>query len=189
MAASTALTSTPPAEPFVADEPLYEVLYGERKEQEPMGALQVTLANVLSHHMLTFALQNKLGLVVTEVLFILDEQQNLKRRPDVAFVSYPRWPDKTVPNAEAWNVVPDLAVEVISPSNLAEDVEAKIAQYFEAGVRLVWVLYPETGHLHVYDSARKSRILEASEEVDGGDVLAGFRLRIQDLFDAVKKPD
>ena len=133
-------------------------------------------------------MQHKLGLVVTETLFVLDAQRNLKRRPDVAFVSYPRWREDRVPRTEAWDVVPDLAVEVISPTNLAEEIDDKITDYFTAGVRLVWVLYPASGRVYVYQSPERVTGLERTDELEGGDVLPGFRLPVAALFEAVTRP-
>ena len=170
------------------DERLYEVVDGERRELEPMGAFETVLAWVLSYHLGHFALEHKLGVVCTETLFVLDAQRNLKRRPDVAFVSYPRWPDDQVPRAEAWDVVPDLAVEVISPTNLAEEIDDKITDYFAAGVQLVWVLFPVSGRLYVYQSPERVTGLDRSDELNGGDVLPGFRLPVATLFEAVRKP-
>jgi Uma2 family endonuclease len=172
----------------VEEERLYEVVNGERREMERVGAFETALAWVLSYYLGHFALQQKLGLVVTETLFVLDAQRNLKRRPDVAFVSYPRWRDDRVPRAEAWDVVPDLAVEVISPTNLAEEIDDKLTEYFAAGVRLVWVLFPVSGRLYVYQSPERVTGLERSDELDGGDVLPGFRLPVATLFEAVTKP-
>jgi Uma2 family endonuclease len=106
----------------------------------------------------------------------------------VAFVSYPRWPEDHVPRAEAWDVVPDLAVEVISPTNLAEEIDDKLTDYFAAGVRMVWVLFPGSGRLYVYRSPEQVAGLDRSDELDGGDVLPGFRLPITTLFEAVTKP-
>lgn len=170
------------------EERLYEVVNGERRELEPMGAFETALAWILSYHLGSFAFQHQLGLVMTETLFVLDAQRNLKRRPDVAFVSYPRWPDDQVPRAEAWDVVPDLAVEVISPTNLAEEIDDKLTDYFAAGVRLVWVLFPVSGRLYVYQSPERVTGLDRSDELNGGDVLPGFRLPIAALFEAVRKP-
>jgi Uma2 family endonuclease len=170
------------------DERLYEVVDGERRELEPMGAFETALASALAYYLGPFALQHKLGLVVTETLFVLDAHRNLKRRPDVAFVSYPRWPDDQVPRAEAWDVVPDLAVEVISPTNLAEEIDDKLTDYFAAGVRLVWVLFPVSGRLYVYQSPERVTGLDRSDELNGGDVLPGFRLPVAALFEAVRKP-
>jgi hypothetical protein len=64
----------------------------------------------------------KLGLAVNEVLFVLNAARDLKRRSDVAFVSYARWPSAVVERAVAWNVVSDLAVEMVSPTNLAQEI-------------------------------------------------------------------
>jgi Uma2 family endonuclease len=170
------------------EEPLYEVIDGERREIERMGAFETVLASALTYHLGSFALQHKLGVVATETLFVLNALRNLKRRPDVAFVSYSRWREDRVPRAEAWDVVPDLAVEVISPTNLAEEIDDKITDYFGAGVRLVWVLFPVSGRVYAYESPDRVSVLGRSDELDGVDVLPGFRLLIATLFEAVTRP-
>src|SRR5687767_13248887 len=111
MAHSPILEQNRPAGEAAEEERFYEVVNGERRELEPTGVFETALASVLSYYLGQFALPQKLGLVVRETLFVLDAQRNLRRRPDVAFVSYPRWPEDRVPRAEAWDVVPDLAVE------------------------------------------------------------------------------
>jgi Uma2 family endonuclease len=119
-----------------------------------------------------------------ETLFRLDAARGLERRPDVAFVSYQRWPrDRKMRRANAWEVVPDLAVEVISPTNLAEAVAVKIQEYFQVGVRLVWVIYPRLCQIDVYESATQSRILKKTDELIGGEVVPGFRLPVAALFE------
>jgi Uma2 family endonuclease len=170
------------------DEALYEVVAGQRVELEPMGVHEIVLASALVGLLEPFARQNGLGRVVSEMLFLLDAARDLKRRPDVAFVSFSRWPEPTVGREEAWNTVPDLAVEIISRTNTADTVDDKVVEYFEAGVRLVWVVFPNTRRVYVYRSSHEVRVLERHEELDGGDVLPGFRLSLQLLFDAVKKP-
>ena len=83
-----------------------------------MGVFQCFVAAWLVRSMNTSAEVNRLGRVVSEVLFTLDPARKLKRRPDVAFVSYERWARKRpIPEGDALEVIPDLAVEVISPSN------------------------------------------------------------------------
>ena len=75
----------------------------------------------------TFVKTQGLGRAVVEMLFRIDPAPNLQRRPDLAFVSYERWPrGKRVPEDAAWDVVPELAIEVVSPTNLAEDLLAKV---------------------------------------------------------------
>src|SRR5207249_957331 len=106
------------------------------------------------------------------------------RRPDVAFVTYERWPmNRPIPLTDnAWDVVPDLAVEVSSRHDLAEELVQKLTEYFQAGVRLVWVIYPKQRLVYVYESPTQVRGLTQSDELDGGTVLPGFRLPLANLF-------
>ena len=185
-------TATEPGSPGLLPgetENLYEVVDGQRKELEPMGPFEGVLASTLSGHLGAFAREHKLGAVVNEMLFVLDARRDRQRRPDVAFVSYQRWPETTIARTNAWNAVPDLTVEVVSPTNLAEEIDAKLTDYFTAGVRLAWVIYPDSGRVYVYDSPDRCRVLKRSDELDGGDVLPGFRLPIETLFEAVTRPD
>ena len=173
----------------VEDVERYEVVNGVRVEREPMGAFETVLASWLCYLLNSFAVGRKLGLAVSQVLFVLNAQQNLKRRPDVAFVSYARWPTSVVAREPAWNVVPDLAIEVVSPSNLAEEIDRKITDYFQSGVRLVWVFYPDSGRVYVYQSPTQVSILERTDTLDGGEVLPGLQLPIVQLYEAVTRPE
>jgi Uma2 family endonuclease len=84
------------------------------------------------------------------MLFRIDPARGLERRPDLAFISHERWPlERRAPMAAAWEVVPDLAVEVVSPTNTANDVQDKVRDYCRAGVRLLWVVYPLHGLVQV----------------------------------------
>jgi len=85
----------------------------------------------LCHLLNSFAVGQKLGLAVHETLFVLHASRNPQRRPNAAFVSYARWPTAVVARESAWNAVPDLAVEIISPTNLAEEIDSKIMDYFQ----------------------------------------------------------
>ena len=173
----------------VEDVERYEVIDGERVEREPMGAFETVLASWLCHLINSFAVGRKLGLAVNEVLFILDVHRDLRRRPDVAFVSYARWPESIVTRQPAWNVIPDLAVEIVSPTNLAEEIDNKISDYFRTGVRLVWVVYPDSGRVYVYQSPTQVTVSERTGTLDGGEVLPGFRLPIEQVYEAVTKPE
>ena len=148
-----------------------------------MGAFESTLASLLARWLAPYADENHLGLVVTETLFLIDPTGNLKRRPDLAFVSVERWPlRRRVPRTEAWEVVPDLVIEVISQSNTADQVLEKIEEYFRSNVRQVWVIYPGTSKVYVYDSPTTARILQVGDDLDGGTLLPGFRLPLAVLF-------
>jgi Uma2 family endonuclease len=167
----------------------YEVIDGVRVEQEPMGAFETALASWLCHLINSFARGKKLGLAVSEVLFVLDASRDLRRRPDVAFVSYARWPATVIAREAAWNALPDLAVEIVSPTNLAEEIDNKITDYFQAQVRQVWVVYPDSGRIYVYQSPTRVTVLERTDTLDGGDVLPDFQLPIAQLYEAVTRPE
>jgi Uma2 family endonuclease len=154
----------------------YEVIDGVRVEREPMRAFEAVLASWFCFLINGFAAGKKLGLAVNEVLFVLNASRDLKRRPDVAFVSYARWPSAVVERAPAWNVVPDLAVELMSPTNLAEEIDNKITDYFQSGVSLVWVIYPDSGRVYVYRSPTHVSILERTDTLDGGDTVRELQM-------------
>jgi Uma2 family endonuclease len=178
------------ARPEVVDEPLYEMIDGRIVEKPPIGAYQVWIASILTVFLHGPAAVNPMGRVVGEMLFTLDAGRKLKRRPDVAFVSYDRWPRRRpVPDEESWEVVPDLAVEVISTSNSAREVVKKVGDYFRAGVRVVWVVFPSERLVYVYRSATDLHVLQIGDELDGGDVLPGFRRPVRDLFEEESEGD
>ena len=163
----------------------YEVVGGEIVENPPMGAEQSILASFLQELMGPFARSKKLGRVATETLFLIDRTGKLKRRPDLAFVSDQRWPLKRrVPDTEAWDVIPDLAVEVVSESNTANSVVIKIEEYFQAGVKAAWVIYPVVSKVYVYESPTRVRILQVGDTLEGGDLLPGFHIALSSLFEA-----
>ncbi len=125
-----------------------------------------------------------MGRIFLELLFRIDAKGKLKRRPDLAFVSAQKWPvGKRVPKGEAWDMVPDLAVEVVSESNTAQEVMQKVVDYLGAGSRLVWVVYPDLKQVHVYTDLTSARILTEPAELDGGEVVPGFRLSLTELFE------
>ena len=151
--------------------------------------MAATIATFLATYLNIFAWPRKLGFAVTEVLFQLQPGRP-QRRPDVAFVPYDRW--TAVPtqaeDPPAWNVVPSLAVEVVSPNNAAEEIEEKLQEYFNAGVQLVWVVHPLFRRIYSYESLTQVRVLTANDELDGGAVLPGFRLAVTDLFQTLIVP-
>jgi Uma2 family endonuclease len=132
---------------------LYEVVDDQVVELAPMGAYEVWIATVLVARLATFATQHQLGRAVQEMLFDLTVATGRKRRPDVAFVSFSRWPlTRRIPRTEAWEVIPNLAVEVVSRSDSVDYIVDRVAEYFHAGVECVWVVFPSQEQVYVYDS-------------------------------------
>jgi Uma2 family endonuclease len=99
--------------------------------------------------------------------------------PDVAFISKSKQP---APSREAYNPnPPDLAVEVLSPSNDAGDIRIKVANYVLTGTQ-VWVVWPDEKQIEVYVPGQPVTVLSIGDSLDGGDVLPGFTLRVNDVF-------
>ncbi len=171
------------------EDKVYEIVNGVPCEVEPKGAYVNLLASELFFIVHQFARRHRLGLAVIEAMFLLRRNPILQRKPDIAFVSKARRPRGPIPRQAAWEVAPDLAVEIVSPTNLADEVDAKVVEYFEAGVRLVWVLFPETRRMYVYESLERMRAIGVNDQLDGGDILPGFSIRLGDLFAALEDPD
>jgi Uma2 family endonuclease len=168
---------------FVED-PLFEVIDGRRVELPPMGSRETYLASVLVAVLGPLARESDRGRVVGEMLFKLRPDRERKRRPDVAFVSFERWPkQRRVPASQGWEVVPDLAVEVVSPTDAAADLLEKLDEYFEAGVRRAWVVYPGLKCVYDYTSFSQISVLRVGDRLDGGDLLPGFGLPLAELFE------
>jgi Uma2 family endonuclease len=169
------------------DDLLYEVVDGKLVELGPMGAHAIWLVTVLAGYLTNFVRQHQLGRVVQELLFDFTAMVQRKRRPDVAFVPYERWPrQRPAPHAEAWEVVPNLVVEVISPSDKGNDILDKIAEYFRIGVESVWVIFISQAQVYIYESPTQVRILTRADELYGEPVLPHFRLPLASLFDELE---
>lgn len=160
-----------------------EVVDDEPEEPLPMSASALGAANDLSVELTLFARQAGVGKAYAEMVFRLPPPADRDRRPDVAFVPFSRWPrEQPIPHGRAWEVLPDLCVEVVSPTDRAEEVRQKVVEYFAVGVRLVWVIYPVLQLADVYEAADRVRVLGRADALDGGPVLPGFRLALADLF-------
>ena len=108
----------------------------------------------------------------------------LQRKPDVAFVSAERWPlYREVPDAEAWKVVPNLAVEVVSPTSTVTEIVDKILDYFRHGVEQVWIVLPRQKMVQVFDSpAAMHAVMDDGVLPWRKPLLPGFELPLSDLF-------
>jgi Uma2 family endonuclease len=182
----TTATTLPLPLPVAARPPedaLYEIIDNQYVELPPMSVYAGVIASRLARLLGTFADNHELGQVVAEVLFGLTPRARRKHRPDVAFVSYRKWAkDRPLPTTDPWQVVPELAVEVISPTDPAESVQTKVVEYLQGGVQLVWVVYPVLGWILSYESQQRVRGLTIADELDAEPVLPGFRLPLRELF-------
>ncbi len=177
------------APPMETDEALYELVHGVRIAIPAMSYYANKVTGRLSTNLAGHVERNGLGTVVTETLFLVplaDDRERL-RRPDVAFVSRERWPvDRPDdPDANGWAVVPDLAVEVVSPTDRADDLMSRTLEFFQAGVRQVWLVYPRQAVIHVYDGPKSVRVFDSDEVLEGGVILPGLSLNVSSIFPPV----
>lgn len=103
------------------------------------------------------------------------------RRADVSFIAADRIAADEIPGGFC-RIAPDLAVEVTSPNDLMKEVFTKVSEYLSAGVKLVWVIDSETGRTLVFHADGRGAILTREDELDGEEVIIGFRCRIAELF-------
>jgi Uma2 family endonuclease len=171
----------------------FEIINGKIVETPYMSNFAEGVASRLNRVVYRYLNLQDIGEANTERLFHIpqpdDEGRN--RRPDWSFVSYQRWP-KDRPysyRGAAWEVVPDIAAEVISPWDLADDAVAKAREYLRGGVRLAWIVYPLAQEIHAYwPGTNQIRVYFAADELDAGDVLPGFRTSVADLFPPLESP-
>lgn len=166
----------------------YEVVNGEYREVEPMSAYSSVLANVLLRHLANAAHDTRIGMAVMETLFTLRQEPLLRRQPDVALVHYARWGAGPPHIGAAWDVVPNLAVEIVSPSNAADEIDQKVVDYLSSGVEESWILYPESRRLFRHRSLTDVVIITEGDVIDGGELLPGFSLPLATMFAEAEPP-
>lgn len=144
------------------------------------GVIVTTVARMFDE----FVRLHRLGIVASgDVGHVLRRGPGMVRAPDIFFVAWERVPEPGLPERGFWEGPPTLAVEVVSPDDRATDVHAKVQHFLEAGTRQVWVLWPSQRSVTVYDPNGGARELGPETQLDGGDVLPGFTVRVDDLFE------
>lgn len=155
--------------------------------EKTAGTFESYLAALLGYFVGSHVRANNLGIVLgADGMFRL--APGLVRIPDVAFISWSRLPGGQVPRDAIARVVPDLAIEIISKGNTREEMDRKLDEYFKAGVRLVWYVYPEGNRAVIYTARNQSREIGPGDTLDGGDILPGFSLAIDELFKVTQPP-
>lgn len=146
-----------------------------------VGFLEAGLAVLIGELLNRFVRSRNLG-IVTGPDGTVELMAGLVRIPDVAFTRWDRLPGRRYPDAPVPRLAPNLAVEVLSRSNTPGEMAAKRQDYFTAGVELVWEIDPEARSVVVYTTTTQAMTLTATDTLDGGSVLPGFTLAVQELF-------
>ena len=123
----------------------------------------------------------KLGVVVGPDCTLRMVAGNI-RIPDVSFTSWGRLPNRSVPQEQVPAVSPDLAVEVLCPSNTIAEMTLKRQEYFQSGTRLVWEFDVRDRTVFVYVKPDQPIMLAENDTLDGGDVLPGLQISLRELF-------
>ncbi len=105
----------------------------------------------------------------------------VERLPDIGFVSAARIPAEGEPMSK-WEIAPDLAIEIISPTDIYSKVMNKVREYFAAGVQQVWLVTIEDQQVTIYDSLTKISVVTANKDLTSETLLPGFKCRVSDLF-------
>ncbi len=159
----------------------YELVRGELREMPPAGGYHGNVAFTVASIIGAYIRGKDLGAGFTAG-FVTRRGPDSVRAPDVAFVSKERFAGDRPPDGFV-ETAPDLAVEVVSPSDDAASINAKVEEYFAAGTRLVWVVYPATRSVAVYRAPTLTEVRREGDTLDGYPVFEDFQTPVSDLFE------
>jgi len=161
---------------------LRELVRGELRMMAPAGGDHGGITNNIAYLLTSHAKANRLGQVfAAETGYMLTRSPDTVRGADVSFIRAERIPPEGRPKGY-WEIPPDLAVEVLSPTDTVEEIEEKVDDYLAAGTRAVWVVSPKRRTVTFYRPGSSPAIFSEGDTVDGGDVVVGFRCLASEFF-------
>jgi Uma2 family endonuclease len=165
------------------DEGHYELVDGQLEERS-VSFLSNRVAMRLGRRLDVYCEDHDLGWVVEAECGYrcFSWKPKLVRRADLSFIVRERLPSRDHWSDGFVTIPPDLAVEVVSPNDVVAKLEKKVEEYIRAGVRLIWVIHPETQVVQVVRGDGTGYRLRAQDDLTGEDVIPGFRCRVSDLF-------
>ena len=160
----------------------YELIEGELIELAPAGGrhsnIGLRIAALLFQHVDKSNLGDMFG---ADCGFFLRHDPDTVRAPDAAFIASERIPPGGIPVGYL-DTIPDIVVEVVSPNDRTGQVHAKIEQWIEHGVKLVWLVHPEQRSITVYSSVREVQVLHEGDTLTGDPVLPDFSCPVSEIF-------
>jgi Uma2 family endonuclease len=161
----------------------YELVAGRLRKMTPAGALHGVIGSRLGAAISAHVDLHHLGVVFSaDTGFKLATDPDTVRAPDVAFVARARIPASGLPTGY-WSGPPDLAVEVLSPTDRRSEIDEKIEEYLQTGARQVWFVDPSARRVTIHRANAAPESFGESDTLDGGDLLPGFRYQLSRLFD------
>jgi Uma2 family endonuclease len=169
----------------------FEIIDGERRLLMPPVALHGLIIRALFRLLDPFCGAEHLGEVMTKMPYVQVFNANWVRAarvPDLMFFAADRW-QQYITETYGWQskpfvLVPDLAVEVISPNDLYTDIQDKVDRYLDDRVRLIWVIDPQRKRVSVYKGERHVKLNE-DDTLSAGELIPGFNIRLRELFESV----
>lgn len=163
---------------FLSKHENYEFINGNFEKKSMPNAKHSGITGRLNSEIWFFLKTNKIGRVYPEADFQIGADIRI---PDVAFISAERIPSAGEPQ-KFWDFAPDLAIEVISPTDFYQDVLNKIDDYFAAQVKQVWLINPKKNTSTVYFSPKKTKIFYKNDDLTCEEILPGFKLNLSEIF-------
>ena len=164
----------------------FELVEGEVIEMPGLGALAALIVGRVYNLVHASVQEQRLGLVFLSGLgYLLHRRPDVVRLPTCSFLSWDRIPEE-LPDGY-WPGAPDLAVEVVSPSDTVSELGEKVDEYAAAGVRAVWIVDPANRTVTVHETGRSVRILREGDVLDGGEVVPGFQFPVVAIFADIRR--
>jgi Uma2 family endonuclease len=159
-----------------------ELVRGELRQMAPAGFEHGIVIARLTWRLGQHVETHQLGVVCgAETGFKISHNPDTVRAQDIAFVSSERLAQLGI-TKKYWAGAPDLAVEVLSPGDTVEEVGEKVEDWLAAGTRVVWIVSSKLRNVTVYRSLTSIAVLSEKDELDGQDVVPGFRCRVAEIF-------
>jgi Uma2 family endonuclease len=162
------------------DGKLYELVRGELIEMAGPSPRHGVVVSNLARHIGNFLADKPIGQDFTMCSFSILPAENTARVPDLSFISKERLPEDL---DEAGEIVPDLVVEIISPSETSEKIQEKVEEYQRAGVKLIWSIYIDGKFVLVRHLENPNiTLLNLGDDLEGENIIPGFKLKVSELF-------
>lgn len=158
----------------------HEVVGGELITMPPAKSLHSRIAHLVFKLIGRFLVEEAELETFLEVGYVLSLSPLTVRQPDISVLRKDRvW---ATPPDSYFEGAPEIAIEIVSPSDGAEYLEGKVRDYLAAGAREVWVLYPKTKHVHIFCRTGEWRVLSETQIVESPELLPGFSVKVSEFF-------
>jgi len=168
------------------DSPLCELVEGTVVDRA-IGFKESLVTGEIAHSLGSYLDRNDRGFCVMASC-LMRFAPGVVRCPSVAFFAWDKFPDGKIPNDPVTDIAPDLVIEVLRKGNTQAETDRKNREFFDAGVRMVWVVDPGTRSAQVYLAPHRSIVVREDQSLDGGEVLPGFSVALAELFRRLPLP-